>query len=73
MGSNKKTNILYIGRNAEILETVLRLLNKNEQWCGFGAGTDAEAMQQFQQNDCDLVLLGPGIDEASEEQLCTFF
>ena len=69
----KQTNILYIGRNADILETVMRLLNKNEQWCGFGAGTDEEAMQQFQQNNCDLVLLGPGISDASEAKLCAFF
>ena len=41
-------NILYIGRHPEILETVVRLLNANEDWFGAGAETDETAMDLFQ-------------------------
>ena len=69
----KKINILYIGRHPEILETVVRLLNKNEQWQGFGALTDEEAITTFSQNEMDIVLLGPGIESDSENNLCDRF
>lgn len=69
----KKVNILYIGRHLEILETVVRLLNKNEQWQGFGALTDDEAVSAFSQHEMDIVLLGPGIESDSENNLCDHF
>lgn len=69
----KKVNILYIGRHPEILETVVRLLNKNEQWQGFGALTDEQATSIFAQNEIELVLLGPGIETDSENNLCNSF
>ena len=65
----EQVNILYVGRNPEILETVVRLLNKKETWKGCGFLEDELAMQAFSQGDYDIVLLGPGIEEADEQKL----
>jgi len=66
-------NILYIGRHQEILETVVRLINANENWFGAGAETDETAMDLFSTIHFHLVLLGCGIEEESEEKLRHFF
>jgi len=66
-------NILYIGRHLEILETVVRLINANESWFGAGAATDETAMDLFKQINFQIVLLGCGIEEKSEEMLRDFF
>lgn len=66
-------NILYIGRHQEILETVVRLINANEDWFGAGAETDETAMNLFSTIHFQLVLLGCGIEEESEEKLRKFF
>lgn len=65
-------NILYIGRHPEILETVVRLLNANEDWFGVGAETDESAMNLFIKIHFNLVLFGCGIDDKSEEKLREF-
>jgi len=51
-------NILYIGRHQEILETVVRLINANEDWFGAGAETDETALNLFSTIHFHLVLLG---------------
>lgn len=66
-------NILYIGRHQEILETVVRLINSNEDWFGVGAETDETAMDLFSKIHFNIVLLGCGIEENSEKKLCEFF
>lgn len=66
-------NILYIGKHPEILETVVRLINANENWFGVGAATDETAMDLFKQINFQIVLLGSGIEEESEEMLRDFF
>ena len=65
--------ILYIGRHPEILETVLRLINNNENWFGIGAATNEEAISIFAKQEFNLVLLGCGIDEESENELISNF
>lgn len=67
------TNILYIGRHPEILETMVRLLNANEDWFGAGAETDDEAIGLFEKINFDIILFGSGIEEESEEKLRRFF
>lgn len=62
-------NILYTGRHPEILETVVRLINANPNWSGYGAGTDEEAIAIFSKIDFALVLLGCGIPKESEDLL----
>jgi len=68
-----KLNILYIGRHPEIRETVVRLINKHEHWKGAGAGTDEEAYILGREDIFDIILLGCGIKEESEQQLRDFF
>ena len=66
-------NILYIGRHVEILAIVVRLINSNENWNGVGVMNDDEAKEIFCKKDFSLVLLGSGIQEESEAELCAFF
>ncbi|MFD2603421.1 hypothetical protein [Flavobacterium suzhouense] len=64
-----KINILYTGRHPEILETVVRLINQNENWNGFGASSNEEAINLFTTINFTIVLLGCGIPEDEEKQL----
>ncbi len=68
-----KIQILAIGRQQEILQTVLRLLNKNEAWSGTGVLTDEKAIELFQRRHFDIVLLTNGIEEMSELKLRSLF
>ena len=68
----KKYNILYIGRNIEILNTVVRLLNANKDWLGIGALDDVMAKSLFREYTIQVVLLGAGISEESELNLLQF-
>jgi Mg2+/Co2+ transporter CorC len=69
----KKYTILYIGRNIEILNTVVRLLNANEDWLGIGALDNVIAKLLFKEHTIEVVLLGAGISEESELNLRSFF
>ena len=65
--------ILVVANHPEILETIIRLINKNEDWNGTGVANEAAAREAFELNKFDLVLLGAGVDAgaASEiRQLC---
>ena len=68
-----KTQILAIGRHAEILQTVVRLVNNNPEWNATGVGTDDEAILAFSAQTYKLVLLGGGIEKESEDRLCAAF
>src|ERR1700709_905075 len=68
-----KVEILAVGRHAEILQTVVRLINNNPEWNATGAGTDDEAILAFSAQPYQLVLLGGGIEKESEDRLCTAF
>ena len=69
----QKKEILIIGRNAEILETVIRLINNNPEWNGTGAGTDEEAIEKFHRQHIDIVLLTNGISGDEETKLRKIF
>ncbi|MEO6316658.1 MAG: hypothetical protein ABIU63_03540 [Chitinophagaceae bacterium] len=68
-----KIEMLAIGRNEEILQTLVRLINKNEQWNGVGAGSDEAAMRLFDEVRPSIILLSNGIDAVSEEKLRRYF
>lgn len=68
-----KTEILVIGRHPEIMETLLRLINKQEQWHGQGTLKDDEAVRLFDLQAFDIVLLSSGIEEEIERKLCAYF
>ena len=61
--------ILVIGRNEQILNTVERLINNNPKWQATACLTDEEAIKACDKQPFDLVLIGGGVDEASEAQL----
>ena len=69
----EKIEILIICRHTEILQTITRLVNNNQNWQGIPAQTDEEAMAIFDTNTIKLVLLGSGIEQQSEINLFTYF
>ncbi|MFI5162692.1 MAG: hypothetical protein ACHQHN_15540 [Sphingobacteriales bacterium] len=64
-----KIQILVIGRDAMIVATVERLINNNPAWQATACLTDDEALNACDRQPFDLVLLGGGIDEASDTYL----
>jgi hypothetical protein len=69
----EKINILYVGRHLEILSTVVRVVNANENWNAVGVMNDEEAKAIFKETKFDIVLLGSGISDESEIALRCFF
>jgi DNA-binding NarL/FixJ family response regulator len=69
----KKTNILVIGRHPQIMETVLRLINAQPAYTAIGAITDSEALGKFKTEKFDLVLIGGGVEEESEQRFKSEF
>lgn len=67
------TTILVIGRHAEILATVTRLLNNQPGWKASGVQTDEEAQSLFATKPFDVVLIGGGVEEQSEIKLTNEF
>jgi DNA-binding NtrC family response regulator len=68
-----KIQILVIGRDADILQTVVRLVNKNDDWNATGTGEDEAAIELFHRHSYNLVLLGGGIESGSELKLRKIF
>ncbi|MGZ3757550.1 MAG: hypothetical protein ACXVAY_07075 [Mucilaginibacter sp.] len=68
-----KLEILVICRHAEILQTVVRLVNNNPEWQATGVIADEEALSAFNQGQFKLVLFGSGIEKESETALYTAF
>lgn len=69
----KKTEILIIGTHADIVKTIVRLINTREEWNGTGVLSAAEAISAFETSPFDVVLFGGGITEEEEQQLTTHF
>jgi DNA-binding response OmpR family regulator len=65
--------ILVIGRNIEILQTVVSLVNNNQDWNATGVSSDDEAISAFNKQTFKMVLLGGGIEKESEIELCKTF
>jgi|GEM_PF-3986872 len=64
-----KTDILVTGRHEEIVETLLRIIHKNEDWSAQAALTDEAASKLFDTYPFDIVLLSSGIEEESGQKL----
>jgi DNA-binding NtrC family response regulator len=69
----QKIHILVICGHQEILQTILRLINNNERWEAIGSSDDEKAMELFHQHAFDLVLLGSGISNESENKFRKIF
>lgn len=65
-------NILVLANHPEILETILRLISKNDNWKGFGADSPEQALAEMEKNKFDLVLLGVGVDENAGQQITEY-
>lgn len=68
-----KYRILVIGRNAVILHAVIQLINNMEWAEATGAMEDEAAIELFYGQHFDLVLLGAGVDQVSENRLKKLF
>lgn len=68
----KEIKILHYGKHPEILKTVLRLINKNLNWAAKGAVQEEYIIKLAKQNSFDLLLLGAGITDFSEEKVKSF-
>ena len=68
-------HILVIGKDQDILKTVLRLLNdfKKANYRAIGATGGAEGKRLFGEGDIDLVLLTNGLDETETRELRSWF
>jgi hypothetical protein len=66
----QKINIIYIGRNAEIRDLVVRLINKNEAWQGLGIETKETLLELPPEQYPELVLMGNGLSADEEESIC---
>jgi hypothetical protein len=64
-----KIQILVVGRNPEIVQTVVRLINNNPAWNAAHALTDEHAISTFESQPFHLVLLSGGIEPASDDYL----
>jgi DNA-binding NtrC family response regulator len=57
----------------EILQTILRLINNNENWNATGTSNVENAIELFHQHAFDLVLLGSGISDEEENKIRKIF
>jgi CheY-like chemotaxis protein len=62
MGHGEK--ILVIGRHADMLARITNML-KNHQYNAFGAQTNEEALQKFEDEKPEAVIIGGGVDSES--------
>ena len=65
----KKVEILAVCSHPAILQTLLRLINNNPGWNATGAESEQQALAYFSEKPFDIVLLGSGMDEVSEDRL----
>lgn len=69
----KEFEILAVGKNLRIMQTILRLINGKPQLNGTIAASADEAIEQSKATTFSMVLLGAGLDEMETEKLCSFF
>jgi hypothetical protein len=69
----EKILILVVCAHEEILQTIIRLINVSDQWTALGAATQKTALVLFEEHRFTLVLLGSGMDDATEKMLSSFF
>jgi hypothetical protein len=65
--------ILFIGADEKIVNTVVRLINKNPLWKAIPALTGEDAILRFEEDFFSLVMFGAGITAATEYELRSLF
>lgn len=68
-----KTEILVIGRNESMLQTVVQSVNNEPAWIGTGAVSDEDAIERFHHHHFDAVLLTNGLTEKEDKKLRALF
>jgi hypothetical protein len=68
-----KVNILVVGRHAQIMDTVLRLIHTQPNWRATGALTNEEALLKFKEDIFHVVLVGGGVEVDTERKLKAAF
>jgi hypothetical protein len=68
-----KTEILVTGKNQIVVETVVALINNNDEWLATKASTDEDAIEKFHQRNFDLVLFADGVTEEDDRKLRKIF
>ena len=63
--------ILVVGTNDKILEVVLRLLNKNEEWHATGVSNAEDVLIQCNAKEYQVLLIGAGLKDEIEKKLST--
>ena len=69
----QKLNIMAVSTQPDTLEVLLRLINKEENWVGVGADSDEYAIELHQTRIFEVILLGSGLDDATEQKLIKLF
>ena len=64
-----KTEILIVGTNKSIMETIARLIDKEEKWLATIAYTVEEALALCRLKDLSLALICAGLSKDEESQL----
>lgn len=67
----KKVAIIVFGKNVDILETVVRLINEQPNWEAVGTTEVEVAIAKIQQRDYQLLLLGGGISPTTDNYIRT--
>ena len=68
-----KTEILITGRNEEMLQRVVELINSNDEWIASKAASDEEAIEKFHHQNFDVALFINGSADEEEKKLRKIF
>lgn len=68
----KSLQFLVIGKNPEILETLKRVIEKNEGWKADLCSNENDCYKRIKERQIDLVLLSSGLEEAAENRIREF-
>ncbi len=68
----KKLNFLVIGKNREILDTLKRVIEKNEGWSAETLSDESQSHDFITNNEVDVVLLSSGLKDRFEKEIIAF-
>ncbi len=68
----KALHFLIIGKNHEILQTLQRVIEKNESWKATLCTGEEESYGQIRENKPDLVFLSSGLEQETEARIRQF-
>lgn len=68
-----RTEILVTGNNRDSVNSIVELMDNNNDWVCTYAATNEEAIEKFHQRNFDIVLLTNGINDDEERKLRKIF